>query len=117
LADLQTRCEFLPCPTFSYLAPSPYQSWSEGLDRLTEEALRKKFEVALIGAGAWSLPLAARLKKAGKIAIHLGGETQLVFGIKGQRWEGYGIYNEHWVRPLPSETPSGYLKKEQGCYW
>jgi len=117
LADLQTRCEFLPCPTFSYLAPSPYQSWSEGLDRLTEEALRKKFEVALIGAGAWSLPLAARLKKAGKIAIHLGGETQLVFGIKGQRWEGYGIYNEHWVRPLPSETPTGYLKKEQGCYW
>jgi len=117
LRDVRTRCEFMACPTFSYLAPSPFPSWSEGLEKLAEEALRKKFEVALIGAGAWSLPLAARLKKAGKIAIHLGGETQLAFGIKGQRWEAYGIYNEHWVRPSAAETPNHFLKKENGCYW
>jgi len=117
LSGLETRCEFLPCPTFSYLAPSPFPSWSEGLKQLTQAALAKDFEVALIGAGAWSLPLAARLKEAGRIALHLGGETQLVFGIKGQRWEKYGIYNEHWVRPLPAETPPGHLRKEQGCYW
>jgi len=117
LRGVETRCEFLRCPTFSYLEPSPFASWTEGLARLTEQALDRDFEVALIGAGAWSLPLAARLKQAGRIAIHLGGETQLVFGIKGQRWEKYAIYNEHWVRPLPQETPPGFLKKENGCYW
>jgi len=117
LAGAEKRCTFLRCPTFSYLEKSPFANWTEGLERLAEDALRQDFEVALIGAGAWSLPLAARLKQAGRVAIHLGGETQLVFGIKGQRWEGYDIYNEHWVRPLPEETPAGFLQKENGCYW
>lgn len=117
LAGAEKRCTFLRCPTFSYLEKSPFANWTEGLERLAEDALRQDFEVALIGAGAWSLPLAARLKQAGRVAIHLGGETQLVFGIKGQRWERYNIYNEHWVRPLPEETPAGFLQKENGCYW
>lgn len=117
LRGAETRCDFVRCPTFSYLERSPFSSWSEGLEKLTERVLSKSFDVALIGAGAWSLPLAARLKNAGRVAIHLGGETQLVFGIKGQRWEGYGIYNEHWVRPSAAETPAGFLKKELGCYW
>jgi hypothetical protein len=87
------------------------------LEKLAMEAQTRKFDVALIGAGAWSLPLAARLKQAGRVAIHLGGDTQLCFGIKGQRWEGYGIYNEHWVRPSAAETPKNFLLKENGCYW
>lgn len=117
LAGQEKRCEFVRCPTFSYLEKSPFASWTEGLENLAEKMLAKDFEVALIGAGAWSLPLAARMKRAGRKAIHLGGETQLLFGIKGQRWEGYGIYNEHWVRPSTKETPAGFLQKEQGCYW
>jgi len=117
LEGQEGKCEFLRCPTFSFLEKSPFHSWTEGLEKLAEAALSKEFDIALIGAGAWSLPLAARLKKAGRKAVHLGGETQLVFGIKGQRWEGYGIYNEHWVRPSAAETPAGFLQKEQGCYW
>jgi len=117
LAGQEKRCEFVRCPTFSFLEESPFASWTEGLENLAEKMLAKDFEVALIGAGAWSLPLAARMKRAGRKAIHLGGETQLVFGIKGQRWEGYGIYNEHWVRPSTKETPAGFLQKENGCYW
>jgi len=109
--------EFLPCPTFASLAPSPYQSWSEGLDQLSEAACRVEFDVALVGAGAWSLPLLSNLKKMGKKGIHLGGEIQLVFGIKGRRWDQAGIYNEAWIRPDLSETPAGFMKKEKGCYW
>ena len=45
------------------------------------------FDVAIIGCGAYGMPLAAMLKQAGKQAIHLGGATQLLFGIKGKRWE------------------------------
>lgn len=117
LQNQERAIEFLACPTFASLAPSPYQSWSDGLDRLTEAACRVEFDVALVGAGAWSLPLLSNLKKAGKKGIHLGGETQLVFGIKGRRWDHEGIYNEAWVRPDPLETPAGFMKKENGCYW
>ena len=31
--------------------------------------------------------VSARLKKAGKKTIHLGGSTQILFGIKGKRWD------------------------------
>ena len=47
------------------------------------------FDVAIIGCGAYGFPLAAKLKQAGKQAIHLAGATQLLFGIKGKRWEEY----------------------------
>jgi len=116
-AALAETCRFLRTPQFSYLEPSPFPSWSEGLDRLTEQALAIEFDVALVGCGAWSLPLLANLKKAGKKGIHLGGETQLVFGIKGRRWDSYSIYNEHWTRPSEKETPKDFLRKENGCYW
>ena len=79
--------------------------------------MKKKFDVALIGAGAWSLPLAGRIKKTGRSAIHFGGETQLLFGIKGKRWENYGIYNDAWISADPSEMPVNRDRVEQGCYW
>jgi len=110
-------CELVRCPFQSHLEPSPYRSWEEGLERLSEEISRKQFEVALIGAGAWSLPLAARIKQTGRSAIHFGGETQLLFGIKGKRWENYGIYNDAWVSADPSEMPTHRERVEQGCYW
>ena len=46
-----------------------------------------RFDIAIIGCGAYGLPLAAKLKKEGRQAIHLAGVTQLMFGIKGKRWE------------------------------
>jgi hypothetical protein len=49
--------------------------------------------------------------------------TQILFGIKGRRWEReYGdstakLFNEHWVRPSPVETPDNKDRIERGCYW
>ena len=54
-------------------------------------------------------------KRLGKQAVHLGGATQLLFGIKGKRWGEIG--NEHWVSPLAEERPQGFEKIEGGCYW
>ena len=72
-------------------------------------------------AVAVSLVLGAFVKRLGKQAIHLGGATQMLFGIKGRRWDNYPrsarLYNDAWVRPLPEETPAGAQKVEQGCYW
>ena len=52
-----------------------------------EQSLKTSFDVAIIGCGAYGMPLGAMLKDAGKTVIHLGGVTQILFGIKGKRWD------------------------------
>lgn len=67
-----------------------------------------QFDVALIGAGAYGLPLASFIKRMGKKAIHLGGVLQLFFGIQGKAWDSWKIYNKFWTKPKLSEQPEGY---------
>lgn len=103
----------------------PYASWFDALNHMCTEIAKIDFDVCIIGAGAYGLPLASFAKRLGKQAIHLGGVTQILFGIKGKRWETDPAYinttaklfNEHWVRPLESETPPNKSKIEKGCYW
>lgn len=114
---IEKTCQFIRCPFQSHLEPTPYDSWEDGLDKLATEVASKEFDVALIGAGAWSLPLGGRIKQMGKCAIHMGGEMQLLFGIKGKRWEDRNIYNESWIRPFAEDTPTDVNRVEDGCYW
>jgi hypothetical protein len=94
-----------------------FNDWFQALDWMNSEIDRMNFDVAIIGAGAYGMPLAAHVKKKGKVAIHLGGLTQLLFGIKGARFDDLGCYNEHWIRPLACDHPAGVQKIENGCYW
>lgn len=94
-----------------------FETWFDALNYMKKEVNGKKFDIALIGCGAYGLPLAAHVKSMGKQAIHIGGDLQLLFGIKGKRWENYGIFNEHWIYPLPEDTPRNNKKVEGGCYW
>lgn len=99
---------------------SRFHDWEEALNYMYDEVMQHDFDVAIIGCGAYGMPLAAKIKKGGKIAIHLGGATQLLFGIKGARWDntlGKKLYNEHWTRPLDTETPFAAKKIENACYW
>ncbi len=95
--------------------------WSSCLDRLRCELDKRQFDVALIGAGAWSLPLVLHCKRLGRIGVHLGGNLQLLFGIKGRRWDQdrqiSGMLTPAWVRPSPAETPAAVGLVERGCYW
>lgn len=101
-----------------------FSDWFQALDWMYEEAMKKDFDITIIGCGAYGFPLAAKLKQAGKQAIHLGGTTQIMFGIKGKRWiEGetfayvQRFFNSAWVRPDSSEKPEGAKKVEGACYW
>jgi hypothetical protein len=100
---------------------SGFSDWFEALAHMQQEISEVDFDIALIGAGAYGLPLAAYIKGLGKQAVHMGGATQLMFGIKGKRWDGVKdvarFYNEYWVRPLPEETPAEAGVVEGGCYW
>lgn len=103
-----------------------FATWFDALDSMKKEIARKDFEVALIGAGAYGLFLAAECKRLGKVGIHIGGATQLLFGILGKRWidpsspDSASVLphiNEQWAAPSRSEVPSGASKVEGGCYW
>jgi hypothetical protein len=98
-----------------------FPDWFAALDSMRTRIAQTQFDVAIIGAGAYGLPLAAFVKQLGKQAIHLGGSTQVLFGIRGRRWddrpEVNRFYNNYWVRPSSAETPQRSDTVEQGCYW
>jgi len=98
-----------------------YNDWFEALDSMKDAIDARDYDVAILGCGAYGFPLAAHVKRRGKKAIHLGGSTQILFGIKGRRWDNHSLispfYNKHWVRPAPEDVPVGAIKVEKGCYW
>ena len=101
-----------------------FGSWFEALDFMKDKISNTEFDIAIIGCGAYGFPLAAHVKRLGKKAVHLGGATQILFGIIGKRWEREKEYefvvqmkNSSWVRPLDNETPLGAKKLENSCYW
>jgi len=98
-----------------------FNDWFEALDHMESQIQATDFEVAIIGCGAYGLPLAAFVKRLGKKSVHLGGATQILFGIKGSRWLDHyfisKLFNPHWKFPLESETPKNFKKIENGCYW
>ncbi len=98
-----------------------FSTWFEALESMKQQMQQTDFDVALIGAGAYGLPLAVYAKELGKQAIHFGGSLQILFGIKGSRWDSMPdinkYYNEHWIRPLREETPTSFKAVEDGCYW
>lgn len=100
---------------------SIYQDWFHALDDLYNNALSFDFDIAIIGCGAYGFPLASKLKSRGKKCIHLGGSTQLLFGIKGHRWEHdlffKSMFNKFWVYPSVDEKPIDFKKMDNGCYW
>lgn len=98
-----------------------FETWFDALDYMYREAMKLDFEIAIIGCGAYGLPLTGMIKAAGKIAVHTAGVTQMLFGIKGNRWDVKprfaALYNEHWVRPSETEKIKTADKVEGACYW
>lgn len=107
-----------------------FKNWFEALDWMKKELDRESYDVALIGCGAYGMPLAAYSKQTGHKAVHLAGALQLLFGIRGKRWDNpnYGkrvlkeksycdFFNSHWVYPDESCKPKSYKNVEEGCYW
>lgn len=109
-----------------------FKDWFDALQSMKDKIDAAAYDVCLIGCGAYGFPLAAHIKRRGKKAFHLGGALQLLFGIRGKRWEDpnygvkgwgmpYGSYsalmNTNWVRPGESERPQNANQVEGACYW
>lgn len=116
---------------------SGYKDWFEALQYMENCVDDIDYDIALIGCGAYGLPLAAHIKRNGGKAVHMGGVLQLLFGILGNRWvkeypeispwhylpgidiniDYTSIFNENWCYPLTADTPNNAQLVEGACYW
>jgi hypothetical protein len=103
------------------LVPPVHRDWRERYDAIVKECDEAPYDVMMVGAGGLSVPLAAHAKARGAIGFHLGGHTQIFFGVYGKRWDPdhllAGLKTPAWVRPSGDEAPPTVVKVEQGCYW
>lgn len=95
-------------------------TWIEEFRLIESEILARDFDVALIGAGSYGLPLAQSVARSGKKAIHTAGITQLIFGVIGKRWERSALVDEFvddsWIRPFQEDVAPGTEAIEGGSY-
>lgn len=96
--------------------------WSDALEMMEKQIDAIDYDIAIIGCGAYGLPLAAYVKRKGKIGLHMASMTQMLFGVYGTRWiedqpEYTRYINEYWIRPQATETPTNSRAIENGCYW
>lgn len=101
--------------------PKDIQSWDVAVNSVVKQVVESGARIALIGCGGLGLAIGSELKKRGVICIILGGAIQVLFGIKGNRWETHNVikhfWNDAWVYPKESETPGGSWMIEAACYW
>jgi hypothetical protein len=97
---------------------NPFNRWSDAVEYMKNEIDQKEYDVLLTGCGSFSLPLNHHAYVRGKTTLNMGGDLQLMFGVRGKRWkqEDYN-FNEHWISPLPEEVPKENYKVEGGAYW
>ena len=95
------------------------KTFEEVFDDLLQRSLKADCDVYLISCGCYGIPLCNELKKHGKRAVYVGGLLQLLFGLKGKRWdsrEEINIhYNKYWK--YPTKKPLNADLVENSCYW
>ena len=122
--------EFLPQMEMRYLKSVWYidendnggfASWFDALQYLMDQLEKIDFDVALIGCGPFSTFLASHCKRMGKVGIQYGGALQMLFGIKGARWDNNSFYNKffnkYWVRASKDNAPKNANLLDDTCYW
>ncbi len=111
-------------PFWSIGGKMPHSSWKETFEKMRDDISKIDFDIAILGCSHYGLPLVAHIKEhMKKTAIYMGGELQILFGIKGQRWDNWERvnkhYNDHWTRSI-DEKPDSYnapIGTDDGCYW
>jgi hypothetical protein len=101
--------------------PVDCEDWQEAVAYMEKSVAEHAPDLCIIGCGGLGMILGARCKKLGIPTIVLGGATQVLFGIKGQRWASHSViskfWNDAWTWPSAAETPRGSAQIEGACYW
>lgn len=116
------QLQVLPSVWFIHKGSNPdFKDWFEAMEYMRQKVHEYEFDVAILGCGPFGFHLAMEIKRMGRQAVVLGGATQILFGIKGKRWDDYppvsNLYNDAWVRPMENSKPVGAQILDKGCYW
>ena len=97
------------------------KSWEPAVEYIVDEVVKTDAKIAIIGCGALGVVVGGKLRKKGISVILMGGAVQVLFGIRGKRWENHDIiskfWNDSWIYPLESERPPNAGTIEGACYW
>jgi hypothetical protein len=100
-----------------------YPTVLELCDSIMESVEKQSFDVALIGASGLGIPLAARIKGLGKVAISIGSDLQILFGVRGKRWRERVSWQQRYFNDFWIDVPARYFFPERnemvegGAYW
>ena len=101
--------------------PTGTVSWKEAVSGVVQQIIDSHVDIVLIGCGGLGPIIADACRANGMGAIVVGGAIQVLFGIKGKRWQNHSVistfWNDAWVSPASDETPFGARDIEGGCYW
>lgn len=126
------RCDYEVLPNISVVSLLPPQTqalevsgstWLTRLEKVKREVDRhvREVDAVLVAAGSYGMPLAAHAHVSGKPVAYMGGAMQLLFGIRGARWEGSSeldsVRGEGWLTLPPNRRPRGSRLVERGAYW
>lgn len=127
LTIVPIQCGYSPSLQSNPNAPSAWPidiqkaGWNAAVQSMVAAAVDSGSTLAVVGAGCLSLPIVAGLKAKGIAAIHTGGATQIMFGIKGRRWLSHSVistfFNDAWIFPGSDEVPDRARYVEGSCYW
>ena len=95
-------------------------NWKLVMEKMKNKINKIDFDIALISAGGYANLLCdyiyTDLKKS---ASNRGGDMQILFCIKGQRWDKRDdftkLYNQYWTYHKPQYEE--LLNVEGACYW
>ena len=108
-------------PPVTFAGENESAQWFEQFSGVANQLRARDFDVMIAGAGGYGLPLANVVKEMGKTAIHLGGQVQVLFGIRGKRFSHTSsiaaFMDDTWISPSADETPKQAQRVEDGAYW
>ena len=113
-------------PPLNFAGRREHERWQEALEALIAAVDGAgSFHVAPLSCGGLGMPLGAYLRATGRSAVYVGGALQLLFGIRGGRWDYMSAFMDGhgFVCPSEAETPRGagwnYSASgaDDGAYW
>jgi hypothetical protein len=106
---------------FSVKKSTYAEQLSNYLSQLEQITHEESFDIALIAAGAYGLPIANHLKGLGLSSIYVGGTLQLYFGVEGARWANrenlQKFRTQNWLQHPMETPPRGSQFIEGKTYW
>ena len=100
---------------------NPHHNWFETYNYYCQQIDSKDFDIALLFCGCYAYPIANYIyEKMNKSSIIVGGIGQLLFGIRGSRWETpyfQRLMNDKWTKRILNQSVNGIRSEGLNAYF